>query len=161
MSPDWKEGKFDVKTTPSLGVAWKSYSGEPRGVQAAFDAVRIWVAFKGLTPPGPVVGAYTKVEGVNPNKAVQMEVWVPVPPGTKGDKEIKVKAVPAQRVAYTVHRGSLLMLPVAHGRLLQFLDEKRLRHDQKSHRQVHLRLDPPNPENPGWETEIQVPLVEA
>lgn len=153
--------QFDFKRTQPMTVAWHAYHGDPKGVQAVFDAVRIWTAFKGLTPSGPARAVYTDVEGADPKKSTRLEAWVPVPTATKGDKEIQVKDVIAQRVAFTVHRGSLFLLPDARARLLQFLEGKRVEHERKVHHQVFLRMDPPNPENRGWQVEIQVPVREA
>ena len=154
---DWQ---FDFKRSPPMTVASQSYEGDPKGVQAAFDAVRIWVAFKGINPTGPLVAAYADTEGFDPRRLVKLDVWVPVPVGTKGDRQVKVKDVAGGRVAYTIHRGSLLMLPAAKERLFQFLDEKGIAHDKRANREIYLRMDPPNPANPGWQVEVQVPLVE-
>lgn len=155
------EWQFDFKRAPSMVVAWQAYEGDPKGVNGVFDAVRIWVAFKGITPTGPPLAVHQHPEGFDPKKLVRLEVWVPVPPGTKGDKQVQIKSVPLQKIAYTVHRGSLLLLPAARERLLQFLEEKRITHDKRAHREVYTRMDPPNPENPGWQVEMQVPVVEG
>lgn len=155
------EWQFDFKRTQPMVVAWKPYAGDAKGVNGAFDAVRIWIAFQGIQPAGPLVADYSGGETFNPTRPVKMEVWVPVAKGTKGDKEVKVKEVPGARVAFTVHRGSLLLLEDAHRRVLQFLGEKRVAHDPKTHRQVFHRMDPPHPENRGWEVEVQVPVADG
>lgn len=95
---------------------------------------------------------------------IRAEAWLPLPPGTvaplvadaDADPHVRMRPVPAETVAWCLHRGYPDGVGGALADLLRWVEEQGLRRSSATHRQVYLQAPKGRPAD--WEIEVHVPV---
>jgi effector-binding domain-containing protein len=90
-----------------------------------FQEVATWARTRGLARGAPFI-RYVRVEM---DRDLDIEVGVPVPPGTRGDGGLVAGALPAGRYLKATHTGPYERLLDATARFLAFAEERGLAFD--------------------------------
>ncbi|GAA3435395.1 MerR family transcriptional regulator [Kutzneria kofuensis] len=160
-----REGKMPsvdvvLKKVPPVRVAEltalaASYEPEDIGpvIQPLYARVEAELARSGLTVSGPGIAYYEDVpDGVLVHAAVQVSGEV------TGDTELQVTFLPGLPEAATaVHHGPMSESGTAFNELARWLTDNGYRGGQYA-REVYLHC-PPNVEQQGWITELQIPVT--
>ncbi|MEW6686342.1 MAG: GyrI-like domain-containing protein [Candidatus Edwardsbacteria bacterium] len=94
-----------IKTVTPLTAACLSKVGPYSETGKSLGELFGWLAKKKLTIEGPPMGIYyDDPKTVAPEKT-RYEVCLPITPGTKGDKNVKVKELPGGEMAVIMHHG--------------------------------------------------------
>jgi AraC family transcriptional regulator len=94
-----------VETIDSMQIASVSMVGPYSGIDDAMGTLMAWVGQNKVKPSGAPFGVYYDDPAkVNPD-STKYEVCVPVPAGTKGDKQVVVKKFGPAEIASTIYVG--------------------------------------------------------
>lgn len=119
-----EEPKLDasVQTMDSMVVAAVAKTGPYAGVGQALADLYAWLGKNKVQPAGGPCGVYYTGPEV-PQDSAKWEVCVPVPAGTKGDKDVVVKTMPPAQVAMTLHVGPFVNAGATYEKLAKWIDE--------------------------------------
>lgn len=114
--------EVSVQTMDSMVVASVARTGPYTGIKQAMANLVAWLEKNKVQPAGgPCAVFYTGPEV--PQDSAKWEVCIPVPAGTKGDKDVIVKTMPPTQVAKTLHVGPHEGAAATYEKLAKWVDE--------------------------------------
>lgn len=95
-----------LRAEPAMHLALLPHRGAYAGIGAVFDRLMAWAGARGLIGEATrFIGLYHDDPVSVPEADLRSEAGVTVPPGTQGDGDVTVRAIPALRVAVLRFQG--------------------------------------------------------
>lgn len=157
MSPE-----FSIRRTRPMVVACAACAGDATSFSRAFLEVADWLKAREL-PTHAWIGVFHDSRDpatyVDPGTGrMGGEIWIPFEGEARGEGRIEVRRLAEERIATALHRGDTATIGETVRALKTWIRSQGLK-PADHHRQVYRKVVPGHPEDPGWETEIQIPIV--
>ena len=159
-----------IKRTRPLRTITSSFEGTPGDIPNRFDDMYTWARARGLRtgdrdPIGRMNLPWTAIlnddEDTEAGETRQIDLWMPIDGAGSSDLQYSVKDITHSNVAFMIHRGPMNKFEESIEQLFEWATRKELQFRGHVHRRLFTRGIDTNPEDPDWEAEIQIPLLQS
>lgn len=159
-----------IKRMRPLRAITASFEGAPGDIPNRLDAMYEWARARGLRtgerdPVGrmnlPWMAILHDENDTEADAARTIDLWMPIDGAGPSDMEYTVKDIAHTNVAFMIHKGPLNKYEESIRQLFEWATQKELTFRGRVHRRVFTRGVDAHPEDPDWEAEIQIPLLQT
>lgn len=159
-----------IKRMRPLRAITASFEGTPGDIPNQFDAMYEWARARGLRagerdPIGRMNLPWTAIlndeEDTEPGVTRTIDLWMPIDGAGPSDMQYSVKDITHTNVAFMIHKGPISKFEESIAQLFEWAARKELSFRARHHRRVFTRGVDAHPEDPDWEAEIQIPLLQS
>ena len=98
---------------------------------------------------------------MTPESVREIDLWLPIDGAGPADLEYAVKDITHGNVAFMIHKGPMAKFEESIEELFAWATRKELPFRAREHRRLFTRGIDAHPEDPDWEAEIQIPLLQS
>ncbi|MFQ5600938.1 MAG: GyrI-like domain-containing protein [Candidatus Krumholzibacteriia bacterium] len=157
-----------IKRTRPMRAVWSSFEGKPDEIPNRFEEMYAWARKRGLRTgerdsSGRMSLAWAAFlqdeEDTSPETPRPIELWIPIDGAGPSQMDYVVKDIRHLNVAFMIHRGPMSKFEESIEQLFAWATEKELSFRARFHRRIYMRGVDGHPEDPDWEAEVQIPLL--